>query len=82
MGHVAAHRAQDVEPLTPLPFSMQETREPLAEMMLPDQPEVPAEDRVWVDCFFYGFYIDKSKAATFQSSLNHHTARLQELSHR
>ena len=29
-------------------------------------------DEVWVDCFFYGFYIDKSKLPAFQQGLLYH----------
>ena len=32
---------------------------------LPSCKEVE-ETRVWVDCFFYGFYIDEKDAASFQ----------------
>ena len=40
----------------------------------PDQspiasPSVQPENCVWVDCFFYGFWLDKSKVATYQGSL-------------
>ena len=32
-------------------------------------PSVQPENAVWVDCFFYGFWLDKSKVATYQRSL-------------
>jgi hypothetical protein len=40
----------------------------------PDQsptasPSVQPENCVWVDCFFYGFWLDKSKVASYQGSL-------------
>jgi hypothetical protein len=30
---------------------------------------VQPENCVWVDCFFYGFWLDKSKVASYQGSL-------------
>jgi hypothetical protein len=32
-------------------------------------PSVQPENHVYVDCFFYGFWLDKSKVATYQGSL-------------
>ena len=29
----------------------------------------PAEDTVWVDCFYYGFYMEKSKLPAYQAGL-------------
>lgn len=32
-------------------------------------PSVQPENHVYVDCFFYGFWLDKSKVASYQGSL-------------
>ena len=32
-------------------------------------PSVQPENHVYVDCFFYGFWLDKSKVANYQGSL-------------
>lgn len=29
----------------------------------------PPEDAVWVDCFYYGFWLEKDKVANYQSSV-------------
>jgi hypothetical protein len=39
---------------------------------LPSQPPVQRgqpENAVWVDCFFYGFWIEKTKAAEYKKSV-------------
>ena len=38
----------------------------------------PAEDTVWVDCFYYGFYIEKSRLPAFQASLRQQQAMHQQ----
>lgn len=38
-------------------------------MMQPPRKQTRSEDRVWVDCFYYGFYIDKDKVSEYQTSL-------------
>jgi len=45
---------------------------PLQEPIVPPPPK---EDMVWVDAFFYGFYMEKSKAAAFQASLKQQGAK-------
>ena len=45
---------------------------PLAEWPRPSarlNPSGPPVNSVWVDCFFYGFWIDKTKVADFQRSM-------------
>ena len=44
----------------------------------PSAPRPPAavEDAVWVDCFYYGFYMEKSKLPAFQASLRHQQAMM------
>ena len=46
---------------------------PLAEWPRPSSarlnPSGPPVNSVWVDCFFYGFWIDKTKVADFQRSM-------------
>ena len=37
------------------------------ECLTPRPPS--AVDTVWVDCFYYGFYMEKSKLPAFQASL-------------
>jgi len=44
-------------PQTPLPLP------------LPPPPPSNTEEMVWVDAFFYGFYIEKSKAVLYQAAL-------------
>ena len=34
----------------------------------------PGEDAIWVDCFYYGFYMDKKKLPAFQASLRQNQA--------
>lgn len=34
----------------------------------------PPEDAVWVDCFYYGFWLEKDKAASYQRSVQQHPA--------
>ena len=36
----------------------------------------PSREAVWVDCYFYGFYIEADKAAQFQASLQQQQERL------
>ena len=40
----------------------------------------PAADTVWVDCFYYGFYMEKAKLPAFQASLRQQHA-MQQLVH-
>ena len=40
------------------------------------KPATNKEDMVWVDCFYYGFYIEKSKVAAYQASLKQPGAKL------
>ena len=37
-------------------------------------PKPSAVDTVWVDCFYYGFYMSKSKLPAFQASLRQQQA--------
>ena len=61
----------------PLPHvpAASHARPPLAPLQHHAQPAQPAKaapanpGTVWVDCFFYGFYMEKSKLPMYQSSL-------------
>ena len=45
----------------------------------PQRTRAPAAlqsaETVWVDCFYYGFYMDKSRLPAFQASLRQHHSR-------
>ena len=45
----------------------------------PQRTRAPAalqsQDTVWVDCFYYGFYMDKARLPAFQASLRQHHNR-------
>ena len=43
------------------------------------QPDV---DKVWVDCFYYGFYMEKSKLPAFQASLRQNPAFQKQYQHK
>ena len=36
---------------------------------VPLRKSEPTPDTVWVDCFFYGFWIEKTKAAEYKKSV-------------
>jgi len=59
------------KPFVPVTHTAQQPdAQPTQMSELPPPPRPKKEDMVWVDAFFYGFYIEKSKAAAYQSSLN------------
>ena len=56
----------------------------LHEMSMPPKPSLKRNrapsinnnpDTVWVDCFYYGFYMDKKRLPAFQASLRQHHSR-------
>ena len=53
----------------------EEDREPAFDHRRPSDssprmmPKKTPEDAVWVDCFYYGFYMEKAKLPAFQASL-------------
>ena len=71
----AAQAAGGAPPLTSEPHQLGSARAPLpplAEWPRPSarlNPSGPPVNSVWVDAFFYGFWIDKSKVADFQRSM-------------
>jgi len=56
-------------PSAPMPSEQPMTQQPQPFEHPTITPPPKKEDMVWVDAFFYGFYIEKSKVASFQSSL-------------
>lgn len=52
----------------PLPRIMEVSR-PQRRVLTPRQAPQHDPDKVWVDCFFYGFYLEKSSLPAFQASL-------------
>ncbi|KAL1528194.1 hypothetical protein AB1Y20_009553 [Prymnesium parvum] len=55
------------KPLTPFEEA-KVSCEPRVSLKLPNKESVN-EDMVWVDAFFYGFYLEKSKVDAYQASL-------------
>lgn len=59
----------------PMHFATHEPSRPRVENRPANStPKPSAVDQVWVDCFYYGFYMDKSKLPAFQASLRQNPA--------
>ena len=46
---------------------------------VPLRKSEPTPDTVWVDCFFYGFFMEKKKLPAFQASLRQQQAAHQHV---